>query len=176
MNLKSITLTRSYFLSFFKALILIFLALFIFRPAFSSESSTFDKNNYQQGDKWLQTLNRIYKEVAELGSYGQDDFIKREFFMELDGNQENKEEHVLILEKRIGERKEMLIQVTYFKTIRKNSPIKYADQVKEIVCNFLPENIEMVKCNYDQSLVPSLLAKILNGIRQKKEYLKLIKK
>ena len=166
--------TLSFFLSL-KVLIFIFLILFILKFDFGLESSV-DKINYQSEDKWLKTLNQIYQEVAELGSYGQDDFIKREFFMELDGNQKNKEEHVLIMEKKIGERQEMLIQITYFRAIRKGSPVKYADHVKEIVCYFSPKNIEVVKCNYNQEIIPSLLTKILKGICQKKEYLILIKR
>jgi len=174
MKLNSRTIILSFFLSF-KVLTFIVLILFILGLGFGLESSV-NKNSYQPEDKWLKTLNQIYQEVAELGSYGQDEFIKREFFMELDGNQKNKEEHVLIMEKKAGEKQEMLIKVTYFRAIRKGSPLKYADHVKEIVCYFSSENIEVAKCNYTQETFPSLLSKILKGIYQKKEYLKLIKK
>ena len=158
-----------------KILLISTVALFISGLTFSPQSSTKIKRYRPQKSNFLQTLKQIYKEVAELGSYNDEDFIKREFFMELDGNQENREEHVVIFQRKVGERQEMLIQVTYFKSKRKGSNIKYAEQAKEIVCFFPSGKAEIIKCDYAQDVIQSLLAKILAGVCQKKKYLKLIK-
>lgn len=75
----------------------------------------------------------IYKEVIELGSYKGEDFIKREFFIDLDENQENKEEHVVILHRLTGQKEKITVQVTYFEPKKINRLIKYAKTTKEIL-------------------------------------------
>jgi hypothetical protein len=119
-------------------------------------------------------LRQIHCEVKELGSYENEAFIKREFHTELDGNQENKEEHVVILIYRVGDKERMLVQVTYFVAKRKNSPVKYPKEIRVILCSLKGDNLEIKNCDYTEKEIESLLPDILQGIRNKKKILKLL--
>lgn len=117
-------------------------------------------------------LKEIYKEVIELGSYDNEDFIKREFHINLDGNDENEEEHVVIMIYTVQDREKMLVQVTYFGPVRNYT--KYAKKIKMIEGYIKGDKIEIEKCDYDEKEIKSLLVEILNGIRNKKKLLELI--
>jgi hypothetical protein len=119
-------------------------------------------------------LRQIYGEVKELGSYENEAFVKREFHINLDENQENKEEHVVVLIYRVGDRERMIIQVTYFTSTRKRSPIKYPKEIRVILCSLKEDNLEIKHCDYTEKEIESLLPDILQGIRKKKEILKLL--
>jgi len=120
-------------------------------------------------------LKEMYKEVKELGSYGNDDFIKREFHMDLDGNWNNKEEHVVVLIQSVGDKEKMTVQVTYFQP-KRNRFIKYAKDTKVVLCYIKRDEVEIKKCDYNEKEIKALLADILQGIRNKKKLLKLINK
>jgi hypothetical protein len=119
-------------------------------------------------------LKQIYSEVKELGSYENEAFVKREFHINLDENQENKEEHVVVLIYRVGDRERMIIQVTYFVSKRKRSPIKYPKEIRVILCSLKEDNLEIKHCDYAEKEIESLLPDILQGIQKKKEILKLV--
>lgn len=120
-------------------------------------------------------LKEIYMEVIELGSYYEESFIKREFFIDLDGDDKNKEEHVVVLNNREGDKEKMIVQITYFEPKRKSGIVKYAKSTKKIFCYLKEGKIEIEECDYEKNEIESLLPKILNGIRHKKKLLKLIK-
>ena len=119
-------------------------------------------------------LREIYNEVKELGSYENEAFVKREFHTNLDGNEENKEEHVVVLIYRVGDRERMILQVTYFKSKKKGSIIKYPDEIRVILCYLKEDELEIKHCDYKEKEIESLLPDILQGIRNKKEILKLL--
>lgn len=119
-------------------------------------------------------LREIYKEVKELGNYENEAFVKREFHINLDGNNENKEEHIVVLIYRVGDRERMILQVTYFKPKRKGSIIKYPDEIRVILCYLKGDELEIKHCDYKEKEIVSLLPDILQGIRHEKEILKLI--
>lgn len=119
-------------------------------------------------------LRQIHIEVKELGSYENEAFVKREFHTELDGNRENKEEHVVVLIYRVGDRERMLLQITYFASKRKGSPVKYPREIRVILCSLKEDNLEIKHCDYTEKEIESLLPDILQGIRKKKEILKLL--
>ncbi|NIM90744.1 MAG: hypothetical protein GTO17_07325 [Candidatus Aminicenantes bacterium] len=121
-------------------------------------------------------LWQIHHEVKELGSYENEAFVKREFHTELDGNRENKEEHVVVLIYRVGDRESMLLQVTYFTSKRKGSPVKYPSEIRVISCSLKEDNLEIKHCDYTEKEIESLLPDILQGILNKKEILKLLDK
>ena len=131
-------------------------------------------------EKFIQTkrpadlLWEIYEEVAGLERFENDGFIKGEFHINLDGNEENKEEHIVVLNHFASGREKMLLQVTYFESRRKNSPVKYAKTVREIECCILKERIEIERCDYSEAEICSLLPGILEGIREEKKILDLI--
>lgn len=117
-------------------------------------------------------LKEIYKEVVELGGYDNEDFIKREFLMNIDNNDWNEEEHVVVLIHKVGDREKMVVQVTYFGPIKNFS--KYAKEIKMILCYLKGNKLEIEKCDYSEKEIKSLLPDILQGIRLKKKLLKLL--
>lgn len=118
-------------------------------------------------------LKEMYKEVVELGPYNNQDFIKREFHMELDNDENNSEEHVVFLIQSAGDKEKMIIQVTYFEA-KRTRIIKYAKDIKTILCYVKGDEVEIKKSDYSENDIKSLLPAILQGIRNKKKFLKLI--
>jgi len=140
-----------------------------------AQSSVYDvlTNVFQRKKKPTDILKEMYKEVVELGPYKGEDFIKREFHMELDSDENNSEEHVVFLIQDQGEKEKMIIQVTYFQA-KRTRIIKYAKDVKTILCHVKGDEIEIKKCDYSENDIKSLFPDILQGIRNKKKFLKLI--
>jgi len=127
-----------------------------------------------QARKSSDVLWEIYEEISELEPIKDDSFIKGEFHINLDGNEENKEEHIVVLNHFAEGQEKMLLQVTYYESRRKNSPVKYAKCVREIKCCILEERIEIESCDYHTIEISSLLPEILEGIRDTKKILELI--
>jgi len=69
-------------------------------------------------EKWelFKVLFNIYREVKEMGCRAGEDFIKREFHLDLDGKRENREEHIVVLIHNEGNGDKFILQVTFFKT------------------------------------------------------------
>lgn len=120
-------------------------------------------------------LKEIYKEVSELGSRKNENFIKREFHFDLDKNETNSEEHVVVLIYALGDRERMVVQVTNFESRGNNSIIKYAKDIRMVFCSLKKDILEIEKCDYDDKETISILPKILKGIREEKKLFKLIK-
>ena len=121
-------------------------------------------------------LRKIHLEVKEMGFYADENFLRREFHMNLDGNDTNKEEYVMVFSQKIEDREKMLVQVTYFEPEKNNRFVKHAKETREIECNLRSERIEIKKCDYEEKALWIVLNEILRGIRSKKELLKLIGK
>ncbi len=122
-----------------------------------------------------QILKEIYKEVLELGSRKNENFIKREFHFDLDKNDTNSEEHVVVLIYDIGDRERMVVQVTYFVSRGNNNIIKYAKDIRMVFCSIKRDIIEIEKCDYDDKEMKSVLPDVLEGIREEKKIFNLIK-
>jgi hypothetical protein len=120
--------------------------------------------------KTFEILKEIHREVKEFGKFGKEEFINREFHLDLDGNEVNSEEHVNVLIYETGDREKMAIQVTYFEPI--NRVTKYAKEIRSIICFFKGEQMEIEKCDYGAKQMKSLLPDILKEIRYEKELLK----
>jgi hypothetical protein len=120
-------------------------------------------------------LKEIYKEVSELGSRKNENFIKREFHFDIDKNETNSEEHIVVLIYDVGDRERMVVQVTYFKSRGNNNIIKYAKDIRMVFCSLKKDIIEIEKCDYDDKEIKSILPKVLEGIRAEKRLFKLIK-
>jgi len=115
-------------------------------------------------------LKEIYDEVQALGRHRNERFIKREFHLNLDNNDSNKEEHVLVLNHSFSGPRMMVLQVTYFESKRQNSPVKYAKMIREIECCILDSGVEIRRCDYSTTEIRTLLPNILRGIRETKRY------
>ncbi len=140
-----------------------------------AKSSAYDvlTSTPQRKKKPKEILKEMYKEVVELGPYENEDFIKREFHVELDSDENNSEEHVVFLIQSVGDREKMIIQVTYFEA-KRTRIIKYAKDIKTILCYVKGDKIEIKKSDYSKNEIKSLFPDILQGIRNKKKFLKLI--
>jgi hypothetical protein len=88
--------------------------------------------------------------------------------MELDKDENNSEEHVVVLIQGSGDKEKMTIQVTYFEA-KRTRIVKYAKDVKTI-----GDRVEIKKSDYSKNDMESLFPDILQGIRNKKKFLKLI--
>jgi hypothetical protein len=132
------------------------------------------KEAFIQAKRSADLLWEIYEEVAGLERFVNNGFIKGEFHINLDGNDENKEEHIVVLNHFASGQEKMLLQVTYFESRRKNSPVKYAKSIREIECCVLKERVEIERCDYSEAEIRTLLPGILEGIRDKKKILNLI--
>ena len=80
----------------------------------------------------------------------------------------------MVLIYRVGDRERMLLQITYFASKRKGSPVKYPREIRVILCSLKEDNLEIKHCDYTEKEIESLLPDILQGIRKKKEILKLL--
>ena len=121
-------------------------------------------------------LKNIYQEVKELGPYENENFLRREFHMELDGKATNKEEYVMVLSQEIDKIQKMVLQVTYFEQDKANRFVKNAKETKEIKCELIGEDFKIKSCDYEEKKLKKVLSKILTGIQEKKKLLKLVKK
>jgi hypothetical protein len=128
------------------------------------------------GKSIQKTLKDIHDEVLEMGRYRGEDFIKREFWFELDGVEENKEEHVVVLEHNDGLNLRMTVQVTYFTKDKGKRFVRYAEDTKSVFCCLKGSVLEIDKSDYSDEEMEKVLPGILKGIRVEKEILKLIKK
>ncbi|MFC2166747.1 hypothetical protein ACFLQZ_02130 [Acidobacteriota bacterium] len=121
-------------------------------------------------------LKNIYDEIKELGVYEDENFLRREFHMDLDGHATNKEEYVMVLSQNIDKIQKMVLQVTYFEQDKKNRYVKNAKETKEIKCELVGEEFKIKSCDYEEKKLDKLLSSILTGIQEKKKLLKLVKK
>ncbi len=121
-------------------------------------------------------LKNIYQEVKELGPYENENFLRREFHMDLDNNATNKEEYVMVLSQNIDKIQKMVLQVTYFEQDKSSRYAKNAKETKEIKCELIGEDFKIRSCDYEGKKLNKVLSRILTGIQKKKRLLKLVKK
>jgi len=164
---------REFLRNFPRGIIIGVAAVHVFISSAWSSASNILTNTIQHKKNPTEILKEMYKEVVELGPYENEDFIKREFHIELDSDENNSEEHVVFLIQGAGEKEKMIIQVTYFE-VKRTRIIKYAKDIKTILCHIKGDKIEIKKSDYSETEIKSLFPDILQGIRNKKKYLKLL--
>ena len=120
-------------------------------------------------------LKEIHDEVVHFGVNKDPNLIKREFWMDLDGHEDNKEEHVVVMRHNDGMNLRMTVQVTYYSEDKGKRFVRYAKNTKLIQCCINKEGLEINKCDYTDKEMTKLCKEILKGIRNTKEILKLIK-
>ncbi len=167
---------RSFLRNFFKTFIISFASIVLFN-SFIESSTNSDLSRTQNEDKNPnEILKKIYDEVIELGRYEKEDFLRRDFFMNLDEEDKSTREHVVVLIHKEGEIEKMMLQVTYLESRVEDSIIKHAKNTKKISTIKKGNRLKIEESGYEEEEIKSLLPKILQNIRLKKEYLKLIKK
>ena len=120
-------------------------------------------------------LKDIHDEVLQFGVNEDPDLIKREFWMDLDGQKDNKEEHVVVMRYNDGLNLRMTVQVTYFSDDKGKRYVRFAKDTKLIQCCIKEQDLEISRSDYSDKEMEKLFNDILIGIRNKKELLKLIK-
>jgi hypothetical protein len=130
----------------------------------------------QQETQVQKLLKEIHDEVVEIGVQMEDNFIKREFWMELDGNEGNKEEHVVVMRHDDGHDLKMTVQVTYYMPDKGLHWVRFAHTTKSVLCCIRENGFDIYRSDYSSEEMTKLFPEILKGIRNKKEILKLIKK
>lgn len=120
-------------------------------------------------------LKDIHDEVLHFGINEDPNLIKREFWMDLDGQEDNKEEHVVVMRHNDGLNLRMTVQVTYYSEDKGKRFVRYAKNSKLIQCCINENDLEIDKSDYTDKEMEKLFKEILKGIRSKKEILKLIK-
>ena len=120
-------------------------------------------------------LRDIHDEVLHFGVNEDPNLVKREFWMDLDGCEENKEEHVIVMRHNDGMNLRMTVQVTYFSEDPSRRFVRYAKETKLVQCCIKEDDLEIDKSDYTEKEMEKLFPDILTGIRNKKEILKLIK-
>jgi len=121
-------------------------------------------------------LQEILSEVVEIGPRKGEDFLKREFWFDLDGDVENKEEHVVFLRYSDGHRLRMILQVTFFTTDRGHRFLRYARESKTISCAVREKTVELERSDFAPEELDRLLPAILQGIKKEKTLLEKIRK
>jgi len=153
-----------------------FLYLFSF-VAFGLYSFPSNPSSESQQDTQIQKfLKEIHDEVVEIGVQIEDNFIKREFWMDLDGNEGNKEEHVVVMRHDDGHNLKMTVQVTYYMPDKGVHWVRFAHATKSVLCCIRENGFDIYQSDYSSEEMTKLFPEILKGIRNKKEILKLIKK
>ncbi len=120
-------------------------------------------------------LKKIHDEILSFGINEDPNLIKREFWMDLDGREDNKEEHVVVMRHNDGLNLRMTVQVTYFSEDKSMRFVRFAIDTKTVQCCLKGNDLEIDKSDYTDKEMVRLFRDILAGIRNKKELLKLIK-
>ena len=121
----------------------------------------------------LKVLFSIYREVKEMGCRPGEDFLKREFHLELDGKRENREEHILVLIHNEGNIEKFILQVTFFKSRANYYFTRNAESIRNITCVVNGDAIDVIENELKEEELNILLPKILKGIQEEKKLLKL---
>jgi hypothetical protein len=117
-------------------------------------------------------LREIEKTVRKIGGYSGEDFVRREFFLGEGDDDTYKTHYVGILIKDDAEGPRMTIQVTRLEPSRDNPRVKYARDPKTIICRFTADRAEIVRSDYSQAELGSLLPEVLRAVVDKKNLLK----
>jgi len=144
----------------------LWLGLYVLNPIQSKAYSAAEHN---------ELLKKIHDEILAFGINEDPNLIKREFWMDLDGREDNKEEHVVVMQHNDGLNMKMTVQVTYFSEDKSMRFVRFAVDTKMVQCCLKGNDVEIDKSDYTDKEMVRLFRDILAGIRNKKELLKLIK-
>jgi hypothetical protein len=118
----------------------------------------------------------IYHEVVELGFRENEVFLKREFHFDLDGREENREEHIVVLCHPYYSYTKFILQVTYFEEGVRIGSGRSALEFKE-VCGLIKNGqLEISRNSYSPEEAGTLFPAILAGIKAEKKLFELIKR
>ena len=119
-----------------------------------------------------QVLLAIYQEVREFGFRETENFIKREFHLNLDGSMANREEHIVVLSHAYGNGEKMILQVTTFGENVSAGYVRIPVSTCEVTCLIEGNAIEIQESMFDEDESRRLFPEILKGIQDEKKLLK----
>jgi hypothetical protein len=131
-----------------------------------------NKKNSQPED----ILLSIYEEVLEMGFREHEVFLKREFHFDLDGREDNREEHIVVIGHPHYNNTKFIMQVTYFEAGVRIGSRRSALEYKEVTGIIKDSHLEILRCSYSPEESRSLFPAILKGIRAEKKLYELIRK
>jgi hypothetical protein len=158
---------------FFDSLLAVFLIIFI---GCGDQIYASKIRNGDETDNPEKIIIKIYEEVKEIGLREGEEFIKREFHFDLDGKEQNREEHVLVFSYNSLGKQVLSLQITYYEYENNNKYQGRARDIKDITCLITKDSAEITECHYSQQQIKEILPKILKGIKKEKELLKLVHK
>jgi len=129
----------------------------------------------QSVPQYSKLLKEIHDELVQFEVNKSPDLIKQEFWMDLDGQEGNKEEHVVLMRYNDGLNLKMIVQITYFSEDKGKRLVRFAVDTKLVQCCIKEHELEITSSDYSEEEMENLFSRILIGIRNKKELLKLIK-
>ena len=113
-------------------------------------------------------LKDIHDEVLQFGINKDPNLIKREFWMDLDGREDNKEEHVVVMRHNDGLNMKLTVQVTYFSEDKGKRFVRFAKDTKLVQCCVKENDLEINKSDYTDKEMEKLFHDILAGINNKR--------
>ena len=119
-----------------------------------------------------QILEEIYREITELGKHPDDDYLIREFFVGEGDDDTYKDINVLVMIQDVDREEKMTIQVTYLERSKDNPTVWHAGKVRNISCLVERKRVAIIKSDYDEREIKSLLPEVLRAIKGKKKLLK----
>lgn len=121
-------------------------------------------------------LIQINQEVCELGFRDNEDFIKREFHFELDGREDNREEHIVVISHPYYNYTRFIMQVTFFEAGVRIGSGRSAREFKEVCGSIKGDHVEIIRNSFTPEESRFLFPAILTGIQEEKKLYRLIKK
>jgi hypothetical protein len=117
-------------------------------------------------------LREIRREVAEMGPYPGEEFIRRDFSLGEGDDDTNKNHHVGILIQDLDGVAVMTIQITKLEPLKWNPRIRHGKDPRLVVCRFPPDRVEITRSDYRKDELQDVLAEVLQAVLDKKSIIK----
>jgi len=144
---------------------IILFALTLFTPG--------EANDPAQEKNAFRLLARIHAEVREFGKRPGEDFIRQDFFIGgEDDDDTNKDIHVGILIRSEGDGETMSIQVTWLERLKADSKVKNARETKTLTCRVRRDDVRILRSDFPPDRVGKLAEDILKAVLDKKRLMK----
>jgi hypothetical protein len=119
--------------------------------------------------KMAALLVEIHREVAEIGRYPGEEFIRREFFIGPGDDDTYKDAHLVVLIQEVGPERKMTLQVTPLIPSPENPRVKFGREVKVVVCRLAAGRVRLERSDYSEKELSALLPEMLRVIRDRKK-------
>ena len=117
-------------------------------------------------------LKRVHDEVAELGCYPGQNFVRWDFFIGgPDDDDTNKDQHVVVLIENERGPGRMTLQVTQLERSRGDPNVKYARGTRRVLCFLENGKLEVRRSDYGTAELEELAGGILRAVLDKKRLL-----